>query len=96
VVLSQNFEEDKVDATKGQNSGRKWVRQKAGTRKKGKKAAKKEIELGKRQLVDVVISEGNPEDIIGGEKKRRQDIVMVDIATFEPEVVLDDQRRLAQ
>jgi hypothetical protein len=56
VVLSQNFEEDKVDATKGQNSGRKWVRQKAGTRKKGKKAAKKEIELGKRQLVDVVIS----------------------------------------
>jgi hypothetical protein len=52
--------------------------------------------LGKRQLVEVVVSEGNPEDILGGEKKRRQDIVMEDIATTEPEVVLENQHRLAQ
>jgi hypothetical protein len=56
----------------------------------------KEPELGKRQLIDVVISEGKYEDLMGSEKKRRQDIVMVDSETNEPEVVLEDQHRLAQ
>jgi hypothetical protein len=96
VALSQNFEIGQHGTSKGQNSGRKWTRKKSGARKKCSKPTQKEIELGKRQLVEVVVSEGNPEDILGGEKKRRQDIVMEDIATTEPEVVLENQHRLAQ
>jgi hypothetical protein len=96
VALSSKFAIGKTESKTEKSTGRKWVRQKSGTRCKGKKAELKEIELGKRHLVDVVISEGKPEELLGSEKKRRQDIVMEDIATNEPEVVLEDQHRLAQ
>jgi hypothetical protein len=96
VALSQTFDMGQPDNSKGKNSGRKWTRKTARARKKSSESMQKEIELGKRQLVEVVVSEGNPEDILGGEKKRRQDIVMEDIATTEPEVVLENQHRLAQ
>ncbi|CAJ2638125.1 unnamed protein product [Trifolium pratense] len=102
VDLSKNVDIGQQDTSKGQKSGRKWTRKKAGPSKKGKKTTKKEIELGKRQLVEVMVSEGNPEDLVGGGKKRRQDIVMEDVnatvtvTATEPEVVLENQHRLDQ
>jgi hypothetical protein len=96
VALSNKFETGKVESTKEKGVRRKWVRHKDGAQKKGKKNMFKEPGMGKRQLIDVVISEGKYEDLMGSEKKRRQDIVMVDSETNEPEVVLEDQHRLAQ
>jgi hypothetical protein len=53
-------------------------------------------ELGKRQLVDATISEGNPEDFIGSDKKRKIEVDMVDNNAQLQEMVLDDQHRLQQ
>lgn len=77
---------------KPQGETRKWVRQKQA--QKSKAPAKKE--LGKKQLVEVLISEGRHEDFLGGAKKRRQDVVMEDASASSLEVVLENQHRLAQ
>jgi hypothetical protein len=81
---------------KGQTKTRKWVRQKGVRKQKEKSLVAADKELGKRQLVDVTISEGNPEDFLGSDKKRKQDVDMVDINAQLQEVVLDDQHRLQQ
>ncbi|GAU49029.1 hypothetical protein TSUD_406820 [Trifolium subterraneum] len=76
--------------------GCKWVRQKTSRKAKISATNCVEQELGKRQLVEVTISEGNFADILGTDKKRRQDVVMVDNDAQTQEVVLDDQHRLIQ
>jgi hypothetical protein len=81
---------------KGQTKTRKWVRQKGVRKQKEKSLLAADKELGKRQLVDVTISEGNPEDFLGSDKKRKQDVDMVDSNAQLQEVVLDDQHRLQQ
>jgi hypothetical protein len=53
-------------------------------------------ELGKRQLVDATISEVNPENFIGSDKKRKIEVDMVDNNAQLQEMVLDDQHRLQQ
>lgn len=73
---------------------RKWSEQKVTKPKGGSSQEKTSKSLGKRQLVDVLISEGNPEDFKFKEKKRQ--FVAMDIEKPEPEVVLEDQHRLKQ
>jgi hypothetical protein len=76
--------------------GRKWVRQKGSKTKKRPSAKALEIELGKRSLVDVIITDGAMEAIRGGEKKKRGDVVMEDCVVSSGTVVLEDQHRREQ
>lgn len=65
----------------------KWNRQK-GNKPKGSNSQGKDLKiLGKRQLIDVMITEGNQEDIKGKDKKRQY--VAMEIEKPEPEVVLE-------
>lgn len=72
---------------------KKWSRKKGD--RKGEKIEHQLVkELGKRQLVDVTISEGDPMDLCGGEYKRRLTVETKSLQS--PEGVLDDQHLLPQ
>ncbi|XP_058752316.1 uncharacterized protein LOC131625473 [Vicia villosa] len=71
---------------------KKWSRKKVGKKLAGDQNAKKAFEATKRQLVDVMITEGPIERIGASGKKRRQSSEADDL----PEVVLEDQHRLPQ
>ncbi|CAJ2638278.1 unnamed protein product [Trifolium pratense] len=75
---------------------RKWSRKKGARKAKEPDQTQLIADLGKRQLVEVVISEGHPEAILGGEKKRRQEVEMIDTNLTEQKVVLAGQHRLDQ
>lgn len=72
---------------------KKWSRKKAT--RSGKQLEKHLVkELGKRQLVEVTISQGDPMDLCREEQKRR---LTVDTVSMQlPEGVLDDQHLLPQ
>lgn len=53
-----------------------------------------ELELGKRRMVDIHISEGTLKDIKEAEKKKKKENMEVDEKI--PEVVLENQHRLHQ
>jgi hypothetical protein len=72
------------------------VRRKGARKQKAKSLVETNKELGKRQLVDATISEGNPEDFLGSDKKRKIEVDMVDNNAQLQEMVLDDQHRLQQ
>jgi hypothetical protein len=72
------------------------VRRKEARKQKAKSLVETNKELGKRQLVDTTISEGNPEDFLGSDKKRKIEVNMVDNNAQLQEMVLDDQHRLRQ
>jgi hypothetical protein len=72
------------------------VRRKEARKQKAKSLVETNKELGKRQLVDATISEGNPEDFLGSDKKRKIEVDMVDNNAQLQEMVLDDQHRLQQ
>ncbi|XP_058775409.1 uncharacterized protein LOC131649675 [Vicia villosa] len=78
---------------------KKWTR-KQTTRKVGARATKKQmaLEMGKRQLVDVMIVEGTLEDRDRGssEKKLKSQANSPNVVPKLPEVVLEDQHRLHQ
>lgn len=71
VVLSKLVETEKGGKTEEGKKGKTWVRQKGVKRGQKSQARKISKELGKRHLVDVVISEGYSEDLQGGMKKWR-------------------------
>jgi hypothetical protein len=85
-----------VDLPIKEVKGRKWVRQKGSKTKKRPSAKALEIELGKRSLVDVTITDGTMEAIRRGEKKKRGDVVMEDCVVSSGTVVLEDQHRREQ
>jgi hypothetical protein len=91
--LNQN---DKGSNTKSKTTikpTKKWVRKKGA--KKGKTKENQLVaELGKRQLVEVTISEGDPMDLCRVEQKRR--ITDEKVCSQLPEGVLDDQHLLPQ
>ncbi|XP_058733973.1 uncharacterized protein LOC131605657 [Vicia villosa] len=75
---------------------RKWIRRKSTKKHMSNKQKEKAIESSKRQLVDVMITEGTIEDCMSGEKKRRQEEAAPETTNLLPEVVLDTQHRLQQ
>jgi hypothetical protein len=70
---------------------KKWSRNKGGRSLKAKKSLV--AELGKRQLVEVEISVGDPMDLCSGEKRRRNKGEGSNFATLMPGRVLEDQHR---
>ncbi|MCI10306.1 hypothetical protein A2U01_0031399, partial [Trifolium medium] len=76
VAISTNFVVGKTTKPQGGSKGRKWVRNKSSKPVKAQSASKLAKELGKRNLVDVVISEGNIDFIQGSDKKFKGDVVM--------------------
>ncbi|XP_058726490.1 uncharacterized protein LOC131597843 [Vicia villosa] len=76
--------------------GRKWTR-KTNTKKSAGEIGKKlELELGKRNLVDVMIIDGTMGEGGSGEKKQKADEKEKAEGTSKPEVVLEIQHRLQQ
>lgn len=80
-------------AKTGPKKGRTWIRKQ--NPRKGKKQQEALVaELGKRQLVDVNITEVDPMELCVGEKKKRNK--GDENSSQNQEVVLDDQHRLIQ
>jgi Asp-tRNA(Asn)/Glu-tRNA(Gln) amidotransferase C subunit len=73
-------------------ASKKWTRKKPS--KQGKAKEILVADLRKRQLVDVIISEGEPMDLCGVEQKRRLNSEATILQS--PEGVLDDQHLLPQ
>lgn len=97
VALSKKFDIGKTETKANTRKKRGWVRQTNSRKQKPSKEQKVLAkETGKRQLVEVQISEGNIEDVMGGEKKRRHDVEMIDSSSQKVEVVLDDQHHRVQ
>lgn len=74
---------------------RKWTRRKGVRKYEATPIRHKELEIGKRQLVDVTITEGNMEDCGRNDKKRKQ-IKEEGVSRIELELVLEDQYCLDQ
>lgn len=72
----------------------KWSRLKGRSGSGKQKQPMKKIESGKRQLVDVIIADGTPEELRVREQKKLKDSMEVD--TTLPEGVLDVQHLLPQ
>lgn len=96
VAISIVFKEGFGDQSKKAGKGRKWERQQGCRNTKTQKGKKGALELGKRQLVEVVISEGNLEDIRGDYKKIKGDVDKVDSNDKNEEVVLAAQHHQVQ
>jgi interleukin-1 receptor-associated kinase 1 len=99
VAISTNFVVGANSKTQGGSKGRKWVRNKSTKPARTPNASKLVKELGKRQLVDVAISEGNIDFIKNGDKKLKGDVVMEDCNKHDAndgKVVLEDQHRQDQ
>ncbi|XP_058754368.1 uncharacterized protein LOC131627544 [Vicia villosa] len=79
-----------------QTTRKKWIRKKGVKKIQGTQSKNGTVEHSKRQLIDVMITEGPVEACGSGEKKRRQDSTMEDQKLLLPEVVLEDQHRLSQ
>ncbi|XP_058734335.1 uncharacterized protein LOC131606068 [Vicia villosa] len=97
VGISNKDIAKKANHTSSPTKKKKWTRRQPN-RKVGAKATKKQmaLEMGKRQLVEVMIVEGNLEERGSGEKKfKSQGEITTDIPKI-PEVVLDGQHRLQQ
>jgi len=76
-----------------EGNGKKWVRQKS-TKPQNCKAAKTVVkELGKRSLVEVVVTEGQFEVGWGMDKRNRRDVTMEEPIESSGTVVFDDQHR---
>jgi hypothetical protein len=91
--LNQNDKGSNTKSTTTIKPTKKWVRKKGA--KKGKTKENQLVaELGKRQLVEVTISEGDPMDLCRVEQKRR--ITDEKVCSQLPEGVLDDQHLLPQ
>ncbi|CAK8567291.1 unnamed protein product [Lathyrus sativus] len=96
VILSIEKVPQKAIVNKEGAQNRKWTRRK--TTKEVKSGSGKTVKpkLVKRQLVDVMITEGPIEKGILGEKKRKQTATVSEGHNLLTEVVLDDQHRLPQ
>jgi hypothetical protein len=99
VAISTNFVIGANTKAQVGSKGRKWVRQKSTKPARAKTTSKLMKELGKRQLVDVAISEGNIDFIQNGDKKLKGDVVMEECSKPDDnvgKVVLEDQHRQDQ
>ncbi|XP_058746709.1 uncharacterized protein LOC131619652 [Vicia villosa] len=75
---------------------KKWVRRKNIKTGNNSQGRRKLVENSKRQLIDVMITEGPIEACGSGEKKRKQESTEEAQKTVLPEVVLETQHRLSQ
>jgi hypothetical protein len=99
VAISTNFVIGANTKAQVGSKGRKWVRQKSTKPARAKTTSKLMKELGKRQLVDVAISEGNIDFIQNGDKKLKGDVVMEECSKPDDnvgKVVLENQHRQDQ
>jgi len=98
AVAISNFvigKDDKVSRTKPstiQKPTKKWKRKKGS--KKGANPEALATELGKRQLIDVAVMEGDPMDLCKGDQRRK--LTTDGAGTKLPKGVLDDQHLLSQ
>lgn len=76
--------------------GKKWTRRMVNNRANATVKKKLEIEIGKRQLIGVTVTEGVIKEYGGGEKKRKGQDAERTSQTQRPEVVLEEQHLLAQ
>ncbi|XP_058771885.1 uncharacterized protein LOC131645226 [Vicia villosa] len=75
---------------------RKWVRKKPSRKGTSPQNKSKILETSKRQLVEVMITEGTIDACGSGDKKRKQESKEEGIKQTVPEVVLETQHRLHQ
>ncbi|CAJ2652060.1 unnamed protein product [Trifolium pratense] len=90
VVISAQAKIGEGTQTVKEGKERKWVRRKV-TKPKPQKNAKTIGKIGKRSLVDVMVTDGTMEALRGGEKKIRGDVELKDCVASTDKVVLDDQ-----
>ncbi|XP_058784594.1 uncharacterized protein LOC131659420 [Vicia villosa] len=75
---------------------KKWTRRKPSKTSGSTLVKASKPKITKRQLVDVMISEGPLDELVNGDKKRKQAFEGSDIPDNFPEVVLESQHRLPQ
>ncbi|XP_058776541.1 uncharacterized protein LOC131650847 [Vicia villosa] len=96
VDISKVGKEDKATKKMGVGKRKKWIR-KTGARKNNSALSKKmEVEMGKRNLIDVMVIDGTIEGRGSGEKKLKADEAPIVKSSQGPEVVLEVQHRLQQ
>lgn len=95
VALTTTFDPVNVSGTKKESKARKWSRKKATAPRKSK-AKSGSLELGKRQLIEVLVTDGTIDEARTVDKKHKGNIEMVDIGNINKEVVLEDQHRRSQ
>lgn len=93
VTISQTPKMQTVEQTSKEGKGKKWVRQKSGKTKKNQSVKKVIKELGKRPLVDVVVTEAKFETVWGPDKRQRGDAEMEEPIESTGTVVLENQHR---
>ncbi|XP_058726827.1 uncharacterized protein LOC131598223 [Vicia villosa] len=96
VMLSTNKHSPNEAPKAGEEQLRKWTRRKPTKQSKVNSGKASKPKIGKRQLVDVMITEGPLDEYVNGDKKRKQAEVEGNHQRLETEVVLDDQHRLHQ
>jgi hypothetical protein len=82
-----------VEQPPKEGKGMKWVRQKGAKSKKNQSVKKVIKELGKRPLVDVVVTEAKFETTWGPDKRQKGDAKMEDPIESTGMVVLENQHR---
>lgn len=93
VTIFQTPKVQTVEQTPKEGKGRKWVRQKSGKTKKNQSVKKVIKELGKRALVDVVVTEAKFETVWGSDKRQKGDAEMEEPIESTGTVVLENQHR---
>ncbi|XP_058784267.1 uncharacterized protein LOC131659014 [Vicia villosa] len=96
VALSIDKSLPVATTTEGGVQKRKWIRRKPSKSLKNAGPKTTKPRSTKRQLVDVMVVEGNLEELGVGDKKRKQVAGDDKNLNIEPEVVLADQHRLHQ
>lgn len=89
VDISQVGKNSKVVEGEGKTKRRKWTRRQFTRKVSTPKAVEKEIECGKRNLVDVMVIDGTMNSLGTGEKKLKGQEEEGN-TKFEPEVVLEN------
>ncbi|XP_058732735.1 uncharacterized protein LOC131604305 [Vicia villosa] len=95
VDISNVGKDSKELLKEGKSKKSKWVRRQNMRKTTTAKAVAKEIECGKRNLVDVMIIDGTTESCGKGEKKLKGQ-EKEELTKNGPEVVLENQHRLQQ
>ncbi|XP_058732884.1 uncharacterized protein LOC131604465 [Vicia villosa] len=95
VDISNVGKGSKELSVEGKSKKRKWIRRQNTRKATSSKTVEKEVERGKRNLVDVMIIDGTVDTCGKGEKKLKGQ--EEEVTTEQgPEVVLDNQHRLPQ
>lgn len=89
VALSIEAKGKETQSKSNTMQRRKWVRKKNTSKGAGSQGLVRSLEHSKRQLVDVMITEGPVEACGSGEKKRRHESKAEEVRQNLPEMVLE-------